>query len=145
MKTLIGLALLLLALNASAVETRYPINLIGLGNEYTELDKNITDRIRQVLSNNPQYELLPEYSKDKWPRIDYLLMYTNMSNGMIVLSIDALWRDKRLKYPGYLVNSINFCDTQNQYQCILGATTTLQNAINNYNNPQMFNQSKSRK
>jgi hypothetical protein len=145
MKTLIVLVLLLLALNASADEVmmkRYPINLAGIGREYNDLDRNITDRIGQVLSNNPQYELLQGKAKDRLPRIDYLLMYTNESNGLIVLSLLALLQDKKLKYPAYLQNGITFCTTQNQYQCILDATSVLQTAINSYNNPQIFKQLK---
>lgn len=141
MKSLIGLVLLLLALNARADEVvvdRYPISLIGMGTSYNELDMSITDRIRRTLSNNPQYELLQENPLGRWPRIDYLLSYTNTSNGMIVLSIIALLQDKKLDYPGYLANGVTFCDTQKQYQCILDATTLLQSAINSYNNPHQF-------
>ncbi|MEX4005171.1 hypothetical protein AB4Y38_40775 [Paraburkholderia sp. EG285A] len=111
-----------------------PVVISGGGLHYSELDRQITDRIIAVASNNPAYSISNTAPVDDGhrPFISLVLGYADMQDGIITMSVLVILNDKKLPFPGYLGSGTTFCSLADQAQCVLDAGTILQTAVNNY-------------
>jgi hypothetical protein len=119
---------------AVALADGVPVMIFGGGVHYSGLDRQITDRVIAVASTNPMYSIVPSapVAADHRPFINVVLEYTDMSQGIIAMTVDVLLNDKSFRFQGYLGSGTTFCTVADQAQCILDAGTILQTAFNNY-------------
>lgn len=121
-------------ISTAALADGVPIMITGGALHYSDLDRQITDRVVAVASTNPMYFIVPSapVSAEHGPFIDVVLQYTDMSDGIIAVNELVLLNDKKLRFQGYLGGGTTFCTVADQAQCILDAGTILQTAFNNY-------------
>lgn len=120
--------------SSAAFAGSVPVMITGSAIHYSDVDKQTTGRVIAIASRNPTYSIIPSASTSAGqpPFVDVLLIYTDLSDGIIVLSVEVLLHDRRLQFDGHLSNGVTFCSVADQAQCILDAGTILQTGFNNY-------------